>query len=290
MGLHSNSLTLMENFKMYRQGFLSITSIAAIMQIIGSLVSFHAYSSTLPPPPEVTLSDDAGVDLISGHAPIKLNDLNIGNGVSSLPHTIATYRNYFWGFRDDYNIHIGIGNSGPNYWRTATVGHKNQNFLKVTGDIFSHATFKAQNDDGALLEQLGPDSFRYTMNDGTLVLPGTTLNEITYPNGYQIKVHNKSGRIQSVTSNTGLQLKYVYRSNSLPSNPSSEDRARFEFPEKIIAINNAIESCSPVADSCALTLTWPQATYLWHSHAAMFTNNAGAAGTFKVIDSSGQTT
>ncbi|ACE85926.1 hypothetical protein [Cellvibrio japonicus] len=275
---------------MYRHGFFPLPVTVLITLAIGSLVSIAAHSSTLPPPPEVTLSDDAGVDLMSGHAPVKLNDVNIGNGVSALPHTIATYRNYFWGFRDDYNIHVGIGNSGPNYWRTATVGHKSQSFLKVTGDIFSHATFKAQNNDGALLEQLGPDSFRYTMNDGTVVLPGTNLDEVTYPNGYQIKVHKKSGRIQSVTSNTGLQLKYVYRSNSLPSNPSGEERARFEFPEKIIALNNAVESCSPVADSCPLTQAWPQASYLWPSHSIMFSGNAGVTGMFKVTDAGGRTT
>jgi hypothetical protein len=113
-------------------------------------------------------------------------------------------------------------------------------------------------------------------------IPEAVMTRIVAADGFEITIHRKInptgslGHIKSVTSNNGFQLKYIYDSvkRPLPANkvlpPELVDIQNAysnewfnNFPNKIIALNNAVEICPLLADNCTLQKTWPQATYSW---------------------------
>ena len=110
------------------------------------------------------------------------------------------------------------------------------------------------------LTAVGPDSqttYGYWMPD-SVVYPDGVITTIHYRDEL---IYNKVlgdsyafPRIQSVTSNTGYQLKYFY---------ASDDSTQDAFSQliKIVAINNAYEYCNPDADSCAVSSSWPSAQF-----------------------------
>jgi len=261
-------------------------------------LSFKTFAEGLPPPPEVSSTDEAGVDVISGYPSFSLNDISIGNEVSSLSHQIASYGAFFWGFNDSFDIEMGIQNNGGYLWRQAVVGSKSQSFLATSGSVLDFATYRPLKNDGATLEQIGTDVYKYTMSDGTVAIQNAPYSQATYtdsyaniiyPNGYTIKVYKRNGRIQSVVSNTGLQFKYYYRSNVLPANPTGQERVNFLHPSSIMAINNSVDYCDPKADTCAIT-GLATVNYSWPTYAMHSSQSGGSAGTFTVTDALGRTT
>ena len=136
---------------------------------------------------------------------------------------------------------------------------------------------------------------------------GATMNydKITYPNGFSISVERKysgmTAPILSVTTNTGLQLKYHYAPQSRPL-PANQNKAiswpgnnipddgldwSTVLPASVTAINQGIEYCSDT-ESCTLTQSWPTATYQWP---AGMPKAAYVGDTiFTVTDSAGRTT
>src|SRR4029077_10756434 len=94
------------------------------------------------------------------------------------------------------------------------------------------------------------------------------LARITSPEGRITTLTYKSAvvgsvtyyRLQSVTRNDGLQLKYTYGSNAPPT---SYPLGAWGQIATVTAINNAIDYCDPAADSCSLTQSWPFATQNW---------------------------
>ncbi len=97
------------------------------------------------------------------------------------------------------------------------------------------------------------------------------LTEIKYPGGELVKLHYKTltynglpiSRVQSVTNNSGYQLKIEYASNDDSNN--FQQGGTVDNWQKIVtvtAINNTVDYCDPLADACAgLTVSWPFATY-----------------------------
>jgi hypothetical protein len=90
--------------------------------------------------------------------------------------------------------------------------------------------------------------------------------QVTYPNGLVITPHYSvypgappQVRIQSVTSNAGYQIKYVYQSND--TSHGSSGWGTWLARTTAIAINNAVEYCDPDADTCSLSGSWPYVTY-----------------------------
>lgn len=102
-----------------------------------------------------------------------------------------------------------------------------------------------------------------------------TLTDITYPNGYKIKIHGND----AVTTNTGYQLKYNYvddnrslamskRSVTFQSGNNVPNADSLQWsqhnPKTIVAINNAIEHCSTANHAtCSLSNSWPTVTFNW---------------------------
>lgn len=96
-------------------------------------------------------------------------------------------------------------------------------------------------------------------------------SSVSYPNGVIWNIHYKEVqspvlnylRIQSVTSNTGYQIKFYYESDVMSSDYSNA--SSWQRRVKAVAINNAFEYCNPIADSCSLSLSWPEVNYTYSS-------------------------
>lgn len=261
----------------------TICSLAFFMLIAGT----GAFAQVLSGPPEYSVLDGNKVNLTNGKRSIRKEDLSIGSGVSSLKHAITTYNDYFVNFRDNYTGTIYNGGSSVSGSFTIASFNGMSTRFSRSGDTFTDST-----DSGATLEKIDSNNYVYTHGDGTVVKYqaglldfGIRYNEMppngypdkevawateaTYPNGVVVKIHRKSGswdgntyyRIQSVTNNLGMQLKYRYARNTTPEEMwPMQDWAR---PVEIIAINNAVEYCSPTADDCPLSNTWPSVKYSW---------------------------
>lgn len=126
-------------------------------------------------------------------------------------------------------------------------------------------------------------SATYTRNDGTQMLIDLTktraaggssssgpvgscgvVTKITYPDGTIVRINTKPppagsvyARIQSITRNDGMQLKYRYAANGELTG--------------VTGINNAFQACDPLADTCALSGAWPQSSYSWSAADSVLT-------------------
>jgi len=259
-----------------------------------SLVYGMDSSIGLEPPPALPSYDGAGVDLMSGNATISLNDLSIGEGESTLSHTIATYGNTMYGFLDDFYIEMNRNHPLPGWWVSA--GGETHQFEETHGPGIYTNTLA----DGASLKETSSNNFELTKKDGTVItfqrgIPPNKPVTFVYPSGLVVTKHlatatDSSGatrsRVQSVTTNTGLQFKYEYARNNIPSS-SAQDRDSYTMPIRITAINNSVEYCSPTANSCSLSGTWPKVTYSWPTH-NQIANSDNAIAT--VTDAGGRVT
>ena len=262
--------------------------------------------SPLAPPPNLTSIDEAGINILSGMPVTQLTDLSIGNGISKLSHTIATYDGKFWGMYDDFKTSIFPLPEPP--YLTVAVGHESQVFVKELDE------YVPINGDGATLVKQADDSFIYTNKNGMQYIQNE--GRILYPNGFEVTIHLGNDqtytdslgneqvrrRRQSVTTNTGLQFKFGYDKdvyNELPcefpyTGANCNKMSEWYFPIEITAINNAYEYCDPVANSCALNYEWPTTRYQWPKSWEMFALDGHGADTasavFTVTDAQGVTT
>lgn len=261
------------------------------------LLPTKIFAQTLVSPPELSFKDDAGVDPVSGVGTFTVNDLNIGNGFNSLSHTIATYGNYYWNFIDDYTVNVSLAGSSTSsviqtVYVSAQVGHARQDF-RGQGDIIKYmSTYSPKNRNGATLVEFEKFKYIYTRSDGAEVYANQNPQKIIYPNGYTVLIYiGIGGRKESVVSNTGLQLKYFYKSNSLPASPTQQQLADVRNPIKIVALNNAFDYCSYSAPSCSFAYEWPTVSYAWPTYAQMFSaSSTGSGPVFSVTDSAGRKT
>lgn len=211
--------------------------------------------------PDFTTLDTNHVDVMAGKPSVRIPTVSIGTGASSLQHSIAIPGTLGSGtFRYDY-APLGYDSySGsierppallqPSPFGTvevlATFGFQSERFKLVNG------VWTPYSGQGSTLVDTGT-AFVYHRADG-VVLTYTRgdavsggLREVRYPDGRVITI--KAGtKTRSVSTNTGLQLKYEYGSDGSLT--------------RITAINNAYTFCDPVADTCA-TSGWPHATFAW---------------------------
>lgn len=138
--------------------------------------------------------------------------------------------------------------------------------------------------------------------------PYGIMQRIEYTDNFIITIHRSDSSgiqspIRSVTSNNGLQLKYIYQDDNraIPSqlktklsdagysNPEAHalDLSQY-MPKEIIALNNAVETCPLLNNSCNPQKTWPKTKYTWPIGApySMFV----ADSDFNVDDMQGVTT
>lgn len=241
-------------------------------------------------PPEVSVMDETGVNVLSGLPSFHQTDVEIGTGTSKLTHTISSYdTGYFWGFQN--NLSAGAGSFDGTVARFGKLPGSSPQRFQPNGA----GGYSPSNRDGATLTQNADGSFNYTAADGTQVTPGKTI----YPNGFEIVAHAggegeiinpntglMASRTMSYTTNTGLQLKYTYASTAYDS--------YWYFPSGAVAINNAYDYCNPLSYACTYTLSWPKSTYVWPAGNKMFALHsegaASAEAVFTVTDAKGAKT
>ncbi len=221
--------------------------------------------------------DENGVDVISGKVSVPIRSITAGRaGEGGL-----TYASGWAGgsYYDSFKLEIFDQASGA----YVTIYGNKQRFTKDSSG--NYTTVDA--DGSTLVFDSGINGFIYTARDGTVIrflkslgdtglgtLVTARAEKVTRPDGEVINYYYRleagqgctgfpcspllaAARVQSVTSTLGYQLKATYASNTYGSGTQGD----FKRLTKVIAINNAVDYCSPTADSCTgLTQAWPELT------------------------------
>jgi YD repeat-containing protein len=243
--------------------------------------------------------DENGVDVISGRVSVPLRSITAGRpGEGGLTYASGwADGQYFDTFQAE------ISPQTPNQPMIVRIHGQAHRFTDN-----GNGTFSSVDGDGSTLI-LDGDSFTYTARDGTefrfsqelgddglTPLVHSRLSTITRPDGEVLTYHYRlepgyqyctrpdkfdcnnlvdKGRVQSVTSNLGYQLKATYVSDS-------PMMASFNSLLKVTAINNAIDYCNPAANACAgLTQQWPELTVAFTSSGRTVTNRLNQTVTIR---------
>lgn len=264
--------------------------------------------SELPYPPEYSSVDDNGVDMVSGRTRFNIVGLSIGQGALTLEHQIVSDSNGFNPLNpliDNFTGGIGVllefGSytpCGSTFPYLVGIAGSFERFCLVNGEYRAALNRGSQlyNNGNGTLTYINRDGVRYTIDRSLRQVASDwgnlgLITRIDYPDGRQVMIHRRVEsyyssniganinvhRVQSVTLNNGLQLKYVYPINGLPSASNRQTWQRFQ---QVIAINNAEEYCAPTADTCSLVMNWPIASYEWSNSDRILT----------VTDSAGRVT
>jgi hypothetical protein len=257
--------------------------------------------------PKVEIVDKLNVNLATGQVTQTFRTVSIG-GAMGLSHSISVYANELdfrnnWGFSDKYWVKLRYlhltspaVSAIPEVLRVSDgfgsadfQAYVNGSPVQAFRDTPPPYTYMAVGDERNSLVS-NNDELIWTKPDGTVVkfsrAPNAAagaegnMKEITYPNGFQISI-DWAG-LQSVRTNTGFELKYLYEADNRPmdkpDNPilinaptlgagTPLTSANFGFsqrnPRYIKAINNAYEYCAPAAATCSLTYIWPTAGFEW---------------------------
>lgn len=222
-------------------------------------------------PPENPTVDANGVDIASGTPTYEKVELSIGgNGIGALPliryYSGTRFRTNFdnnsdtnTAWLEPSKTHITFGNSSEGF----------VNFQPKTPTGSMGASIGYSKKDGTFVSFTHP---HFSSSSGGSSQTIKLADYIEYPNDVRWTIHYLDrhyplgafnvpiSRVQSVTSNTGYQLKFYYSSDTDPTEDSATQTA-WKKAVKVVAINNAYEYCDPTANSCALTMTWPEVQY-----------------------------
>lgn len=247
-----------------------LLSSAALLPALVFAAPAAAQSVSLTPPPVRQATDEFGVDLTSGQVRVPSSNMSIGDAEHGLSHTRFRVEN---GWRHNYLIAIDENGTAA----SINLGGQQLTFT------YSGSAWAPDVPQGDTLAE-DATTYTYTTRDGTVIVftkslvsngasyygPADALaTSITKPTGEIVTLSYKSGsytqsattyytvRLQSVNSNTGYQLKFTYATNTL-SSTTADDWYRIS---KVQGVNNSVEYCSPTADSCTLTGSWPYLDY-----------------------------
>jgi hypothetical protein len=247
---------------------LLITCAAAPLLLASPLAAQMA-----PQPPSREVVDANHMNLSYGTVNYDVTDFAVGSGEGALALT-RRYRDGAWG--TDFttwlqNIPDPNDSTGLIGTTKVTVGSDSY--------TFDWGVSESNDGKGAILE----DNVLTTIDGTKVIFDGVVASsdgasaatKIIKPNGAIYSIALSSGtytppppctgcqastqymnRIQSVTSNTGYQLKYAYESDV------ADATAGFMRVASITGINNAVETCSPTANACTgLVNQWPKVTF-----------------------------
>lgn len=271
----------------------TISTIALTMSLLS--IQAHAVKVLDEPEvkevPEAQVMDRNHVNIASGAVSPSLATVSIGTERFSLSHRIATHGNYFQGYLENYDGAINHG-----YLKTALTGLperevltvrtglSSENFEEIDGDYIS-----LQNPQSKLSETGSSyiytndkgDEYRFTKNSAPSK-PIASLNEIVRADGFTIYINrgvaSSGGTYRSISTNNGLQLKFLFK--------SLNDWWR-SHPEKVVAINNAYEVCGAESISCSLSEEWPTTKFHWSANVNNIVSTS-ASWTFEVTGPTGR--
>ena len=271
----------------------SIFVVAALLFYSCGLLS----NPSIEPPTRHKTSDKAGVNVASGRSSFSLDTISIGAGDLSLQHKMMSNNDNFYVAFDNFwgymyrtesssvgsKLEFNFGN------QVETISYP-ANFLSP--DFVEHSSSAPKRK----LKKLNATTYEFTTSAGTVYEYSTvmapaapfhtladghhfiaTLTKVTYPNGFQVNIHYKtskvffplssvsSSRIQAVTTNTGLMLKYTYKSDS-----AVKDNWNWFLVKEIKTINNSVDYCNPMSDACTTTSSWPTVSFNWPGHLLAF--------------------
>jgi hypothetical protein len=262
--------------------------IACVLLASTSLCALAAPAKAqMPPPPLDKSVDDNGVDSMRGtlDGVGRTVDVSIGpEGTGGL-----SFERWWIGGTEGG----GLGGTWAHNWAFVMEvdGDEGTSLNVVVGggsERFTYSPplsrFVPDRSGGGTLDVTGVDpqhpggtGYIYTAHDGTVVVfegggvawpydVGTAVGtSVKYPDGTVAWIHytrmdpgsgNVGGRIESVTNSHGYQLKFSY-----PSADPDGTEWPGNVPNRITAINNAVEYCDPGPASCSLAGAWPQVNY-----------------------------
>ncbi|MEP5937330.1 MAG: RHS repeat-associated core domain-containing protein [Erythrobacter sp.] len=260
-----------------RSRYLLLSTAATLAPALLVASPAAAQSVTLDPPSVRQPLDENGVDLATGSIVTPSSSLAIG-GAEGLAHSRYRVDN---GWRHNFLISAEITQGQAQ--ATVNIGGTQRTFSLVSG-IY-------QSDQGTgetITTNFTTGTHTYTGRDGTQIIfkeayvangesyygQASALAEtIIRPSGQRTNLHYKNSsytisfqfgsftvytvRLQSVTNNSGYQLKFDYSSDNLSSSTADD----WYNISEVTAINNAVEYCNPLADNCSVASTWPNLTY-----------------------------
>lgn len=274
---------------------------------LSTLLPFLFFCSTaqasvegLSAPPEINVTDDNGINLLTGKPGFSQMDLKIGNGPTAMAHSISSFSAAFF-----QTVGPGDNYFGLYEYRPSPNNNNWSNYIVTfNGSAENYKPdFSSVAENGSTLTQVDANTLLNVKRDGTKITISTLINRyegssirgvvtrVESPMGLITDIHYKTivlggkkrARIQSVVQNNGLQLKYNYASASISSDA---DLGLWASPTSIVAINNAVDYCNPTADSCTYTATWPTATYTWSGNKFSVLDQFGVTTSYtKVSDS-----
>jgi RHS repeat-associated protein len=248
-----------------------------------------ARAQTVAPAATASEIDGNGVDLLDGS--LNLNRVDVSAGPQELHGGGLLFARTYGvsGWSDNLRAKLDPRVEGGQAYVYVTFGSVAEKFLYAGG------AYTAVVPRGSTLTATagsGVTTYVYVARDGTRIgfseYPASSLgiriDYVLHPrqdrDDYTYRVEFLNGiryeRLQSVTNNTGWQLKLSYATNFL-SAPAAADWQRVTA---VKAINNGIEYCSPAADGCTLYAVWPEATYGLAGSVRTATDPAGQTWTY----------
>jgi RHS repeat-associated protein len=260
-----------------------IRSATRAMALLGLLVlsqlalAAPSYAQAVPPPPEPLNVDERGVNLSTGGLAVVTEvDVSIGPG-DHRGLRFARQQTSGWRLPDvplmggsTSNPIVSFGGrsipfktvSGayvPEFQNGATLSTDRTVFTAADGTVINFTSNSGINFADLFAGQLARGT-QVTFPDGTLWYFTWLIANNTYcpPYGGGSCTTVPFGRLSSIRSSTGYQIKLSHSSNGL--NGSGSEGAWLQIT-KATAINNAVEYCNPAASTCTLTNSWPEATF-----------------------------
>lgn len=283
-------------------------NVLRILTITFLLCSTNSFAAAYDGPdigePKYNVTDRNHVNAVSEQIYYSIEDVGIGSGNLSLTHSITinandalNYESATPGYKDKFQggIRRILYSQDENLQNKFEVISVYDHVGSYQFIITSSGTFEGLGDDVTKLTRLDANHYQLLKGDGTKVkfyTPGTIptsiplnfypqayMKEIIRPDGFKITIHKSSPYInepvKSVTTNNGLQLKYIYDVHSRPLEPAKQNVSidnnisansvnwSSYHPTEVIALNNAVETCPLLSNTCTVTHDWPTAKYSW---------------------------
>jgi len=273
--------------------------LCAIVICSAHIIPAHAQVSADSPPPVQQMTDEMGLDLLSGELHHVAGVVSIGDPQRGLSY------HYFPSSRSSMSEGTpfgGVSNSASTFRavQTVTFGNHSAVFDGVINPVSPSGLVPEPNTPKGetLVESNG--FLTYTTRDGTIAVYsesiagnyGYELVSVTYPNGLRLDytytqvVFNGTpvSFPLSVISNTGYQMKIFYGGPgdypSYPSPPLSDPLSLPHWPTKVVLFNMAIDYCDPTATTCTFSQTWPSVTLNYATSPFTATDSLGQSTSF----------
>lgn len=277
-----------------------------------SLTAVPAMAQSVPAPDHVF--DDEGVDINTGELQLQAVDVTVGPRDDAL-----TYQRINKSFQSNHTIYLGGRYSygpDPTGWEVVIGEEKfvfhDFDYSGNAAPVQTNGTDLSYNSATKIYTFTDKDGDIYTFDssrggevNGFSITPITTIKKAsghltTYNYRWEKQCVFSSGcngipgglrqdgRVQSITTSNGLQLKFdYYRDANGTTGLEWNDWLKLK---SVTGINNADEACDPVADVCSVSSDWPKAQYSEGGYPTVIRTAADSEGRLTQVSSSSTST